>query len=262
MSLSASTGGRSAPGFAASLPGAAACLVFIPAAAAWALLVVTAQLNPSADVCLAYRPQAYGRFAGAVEAAFGSLSLAALAMPVLVMTAAMALPLVWRPAAQVWARSFRRHAAYVTVLFVLAFSAAWVALLVLMMPLVLVLRAGLLELVTGPLLAFGCILAAAAHRCSGEARQALARCHYVMPVRAFAPDCYADAAEFGARSALACARVCWPGMMLPFVTSRPLLTMAAVTLLAVADRAAFRAPTGKAVGALLILSLIELLAPA
>jgi hypothetical protein len=262
MSLTASTGGGSAPGFAAGFPGAAAGLVFIPAAAAWAALVIAAQLNPGADICLAYRPQLSGRISSAMEAALLSLSFAALAMQALVMTAAMALPLAWGPAAQVWARSFRHQAAGVTVLFVLAFSAAWVALMVLVMPLALVLRAGLSELVTAPLLAFACIVAASAHRASCEAKTALARCHYVMPVRAFAPDCFADAAEFGARSALSCARVCWPGMLLPFVTSRPLLTMAIVTILAIADRAAFRAPMRQAVGALLVLSLIELLFPA
>ena len=262
MSLAATTVGGKAHRLAAGFPGDAACLVLVPALAAWALLAVTARINPGADICLAFRPLVSGRVASAMEAALGSLSFTALASPALVMTAAMALPLAWRPAAQVSARSFNQTAGALAALFVLAFSSVWAALLVLMMPLAMVLRAGLLELVTGPLLAFACILATAAHRASGEARQALARCHYMMPVRAFAPDCYADATEFGARSALSCARVCWPGMMLPLVSSRPLLTMAIVTILAIADRSAFRAPTQKAVGALLVLSLTELIAPA
>jgi Predicted metal-binding integral membrane protein (DUF2182) len=262
MSLSASRAGGPALRYAAGFPGDAAFLVLIPALAAWALLAVTAQINPGADICLGFRPLVSGRIASAMEAAFGSLSFAALAGSALVMTAAMALPLAWRPAAQVSARSFNHTAAALAALFVLAFSSVWAALLMLMMPLAMVLRAGLLELVSGPHLAFACILAAVAHRASGEAKTALARCHYMMPVRAFAPDCYADAAEFGARSALACARVCWPGMLLPFVTSRPLLTMATVTILAIADRTAFRAPTRLAVGALLILALAELAVPA
>lgn len=262
MSFAAPHAVRAPLTFAARIPGAVVWFVVFPALAAWALLAVTARINPGADICLAFRPLVSGRVAGAMEAAFASLSFAALAGPALVMTLAMALPLAWRPAAQVSARSFNHTAGALAALFALAFSTVWATLLVLMLPLAMVLRAGLLELVSGPLLAAACILAAAAHRASGEARQALARCHYMMPVRAFSPGCYADAAEFGARAALSCARVCWPGMMLPLVTSRPLLTMATITILAVADRAAFRAPTQKAVGALLILSLTELLAPA
>jgi hypothetical protein len=261
MSLSVSSAARPALGFSARFPGAAARLVFLPAIAAWALLAVTAAFDPGADICLGYRPQLSGRVSGAAQAAIVSLSFATLAGSVLMMTLAMALPLAWRPAAQVTARSFKQNAAGLAALFVLTFSALWVGLLFLMAPFAMVLRAGLLELLTGPQLAFACFLAAAAHRASGEAKVALARCHYAMPVRAFAPGCYADAALYGARSALACARVCWPGMFLPFVSSRPLLTMAIVTALAIADRAAFRAPTRKAVGALLILSLAELLTP-
>jgi Predicted metal-binding integral membrane protein (DUF2182) len=262
MSLSASGAARPVPGLMEGFPGAAARLVFLPALAAWALLAVTAAINPAADICLAYRPELTGRVSGAVSASIQSLSLGAMAGPVLLMTLAMALPLAFRPAAQVSARSFRRSAGAVAGLFALIFAAVWAALLLPMAASLIVLRAGLMEIVAGPLLASACFLAAAAHRASGEARTALARCHYALPVRAFAPGCYTDAARYGARSALACARVCWPGMALPFVSSRPLLTMAIVTLLAISDRAAFRAPLKKSVGALVVLSFIELFAPA
>jgi hypothetical protein len=235
--------------------------VALPALAAWLLLAATAAVNPGADICLAYRPLASGRIASAVGAAIGSLSFAALASPALMMTLAMALPLAWRQTALVSARSFRRTAEGAAASFVLSFTAVWAALLMLMLPLGVAMRAGLMELAAGPQLAFACILAAAAHRASGESRAALARCHYAMPVRAFAPGCFVDAAYFGARSALACARVCWPGMLLPLFSSRPLLTMAMVTMLAAADRAAFRAPTRQAVGALTLLAFIELLLP-
>lgn len=262
MSLSVSGAARPVRGFAKGFPVAAARLVFLPALAAWSLLAVTAVLDPAADICLAYRPGLTGRVSGAMSAAIASLSAGMLAGPVMLMTLAMALPLAFRPAAQVYARSFRRDAQAAAFLFTLTFAAFWAALLLPMAAFAVVARAGLAELVTGPQLAFGCFLFAAAHRVSGEARTALARCHYAMPVRAFAPGCYADAALYGARSALACARVCWPGMLLPFVSSRPLLTMAIVTILAIADRAAFRAPARRAAGALAAMALAELLAPA
>jgi fumarate reductase subunit D len=262
MTLYVSGAARPVLRYAAGFPGVSARLVALPALAAWTLLAVTAAFEPGADICLGYRPLASGRFAAAMQAAFGSLSLAALASPVLLMMLAMALPLAWRPAAQVSARSFRRNAEAAALLFTLTFAAVWAALLLPMTALAVTLRAGLMEFATGPQLAFACFLLAAGHRASGEARMALARCHYAMPVRAFAPGCHVDAALYGARSALFCARVCWPGMLLPFVSSRPLLTMAIVTALAIADRAAFRAPTRKTAGALVVLAFAELLAPA
>jgi fumarate reductase subunit D len=198
----------------------------------------------------------------AMQAAAGLLSFGTLAAPVLLMTLAMALPLAFRPAAQVSARSFRQNAEAAAFLFTLTFAAVWAALLLPMAVLALPLRAGLMALVTGPQLAFACFVLAAGHRVSGEAKSALARCHFAMPLRAFAPGCHVDAALYGARSALSCARVCWPGMLLPFASSRPLATMAVVTVLAIADRAAFRAPAKKSAGALVVLSLAELLAPA
>lgn len=262
MSLAIASGVRPALRYAASFPGPAAWLVVFPALAAWALLAAAAAVNPAADICLAYRPLYSGRVGGAMQAAFGSLAIDNLSRTVLMMTLAMALPLAWRPAAQVCARSFKRNAEAVAGLFTLTFLATWAAVLLPLAVLAVVLRAGLMELATGPQLAIACFFAAAAHRASGEAKTALARCHYAMPVRAFAPGCYADAALHGARSALSCARVCWPGMLLPFFSGRPLLAMAIITILAIADRAAFRPSGRKTAGALLLLSLTELMPPA
>jgi hypothetical protein len=246
----------------AALPGPATALVLAPALAAWVLLAATARLDPAASLCLAPRPDQAAEAAAAIRLALAGLTPARVAEGALAMSAAMALPLAWLPARALAARSFRRHRAGLAALFGLGFAVTWAALLVPLSAAATLAQAGSASVLGAPAAAAAMALAVAAHRASPMARRALSRCHRAEPVRAFAPAAQLDAGGYGARAACRCAGFCWPAMLLPFFSSRPLMAMALVTVLAFADRAAFRPSPRATIIALAALAALELALPA
>jgi hypothetical protein len=235
-----------------------AWLVFAPSGIAWCLMILLARIDPGLSLCLAPRPSVSAQAIDASVLALANVSLAALAQAALLMALAMALPLAWKPALHVMSRSFRQYAASHTALLVFTVAAIWTLLLVALSVTGIMLQAGLAALLPAPLVGCVACLAAAIHRNSAHAEIALRQCHRVHPIRAFAPGSYRDVMGYGAASALACARVCWPAMLLPWFTRWPLLTMALVTVLAFRDRMLFRPSPSLPVTVLSMLAMIEL----
>jgi hypothetical protein len=235
-----------------------AWLVFAPSGIAWCLMILLARIDPGLSLCLAPRPNVSAQAIDASVLALANVSLAALAQAALLMALAMALPLAWKPALHVMSRSFRRDSASHVALLVFTLSAIWALLLVALSIMGIMLQAGLAALLPAPLVGCVACLAAAIHRNSAHAEIALRQCHRVHPMRAFAPGSYYDVIGYAAAAARACARVCWPAMLLSWFTRWPLLTMAAVTALAFRDRMLFRPTPRIPVTVFSLLAILEL----
>jgi hypothetical protein len=220
--------------------------VFVPAAFAWVVLGVAALQSTQIDLCISIGKSAQS---GGASEILAVLTLQRLLSTAVLMAAAMALPLVWRPALSVYSRSFRQEASLAGAVLTAVFAGAWIAFLV---PISIAgvyahaLSSGLAPPGFVPVIF---ALGIAAWRLSPRAEAVLRLCHRTEPVRAFAPGIYLDAVAYGWRSALACGRACAPGMMLPFLCNQPLLAMAGVTAIAISDRFAFRPDASRAAAA-------------
>ncbi len=230
-----------------------------PSAIAWDIMVFMARNDPASSLCLAPRPTASALMLDSMALALVNLSAASLAQSCVLMAAAMALPLAWRPADHVLTRSFSRYGAVHVAIFAAVIIGTWSGFLVFLSILGIVLQAGLASAFPLPLLGCAATLLVALHRRTDSAETAIRRCHRMHPIRAFAPGSVHDVMRFGAGSALACARACWPGMLLPWLTTQPLLAMILVTALSFRDRAIFRPDRREAIIALGVLAASELI---
>jgi hypothetical protein len=220
--------------------------VFVLAAFAWAAIGAAALQSTQVDLCISIGKSADG---GRAAYMLANLTAQRLLSTAVLMAASMALPLAWRPALCVYARSFRQEAWLSSALLAAVFAGAWVLFLI---PISMAgvyahaLSSGFAPPGFVPVLF---ALGIAAWRLSPRAEAVLRMCHRTEPVRAFAPGIYLDAAAYGWRSALACAQACAPGMLLPFLCNQPLLAMTGVTAIAMSDRFAFRPDAWRAAAA-------------
>lgn len=231
-----------------------------PTLAAWLVLALTAGRDPSWNLCLAARSTLDAQLLNIVGQATARVSFWSFLASIVLMTGAMALPLAVLPAMQLSATGFVSRRATRVCVYVTAFVTAWLAIMVPLFAVGLLLQAGL-AWAPQALVAALAITAVALHRLSSEGRKALNRCHRIAPIAAFSPKAERDALIFGLRSACRCARVCWPAMLLPFVTARPLAAMVCMTIVAIGDRHAFRADRTKGTVLLAALAAVEGLLP-
>ena len=235
--------------------------VVLPALAGWAMLAALGLVNPAASLCLAPRPALAQTMVDAANTSLALLTFSNVIATAVLMMTAMSLPLAWRHAIHVRTHTFARHSATAVVIFVLSFGIVWIVVLAFLTLIGVTSKAILVTVLPAPALVAIAAFMVAFHRTSNEAGTALVQCHRMDSIRPFQPTFVTDTARFGARSALYCARACWPAMLLPWLSSRPLLAMAVVTLLAFADRMAHRASSRPAVVILALFTLVEITTP-
>jgi hypothetical protein len=206
--------------------------IFIPSAFAWAVIIAVAFGSSPQDLCFALSASALD---GGMLDVWMGLTTESLARTAILMSAAMTLPLAWRPALCVYSRSFRDDAWLLSAALAAVFTAAW-ALFLLPISVAGALANAAASSPAWPGAAGIAVAAAAAlWRLTNWAQAALRSCHRTEPIRAFAPGCYLDCVGYGWRSALACCRACAPAMLVPFLCTNPPLAMAGISAIAFSD---------------------------
>jgi hypothetical protein len=236
-----------------------ALMVLLPASVAWTTMIAIARFEPMASICFAPRASVSSLAADAIWVVLSNIALGSLIFSAYTMAVAMALPLAWQPATYVLSRSFRGEGTGHVVVFLLAFSVIWTVVIIGLAGSALILRAELWTMLPAPVVACLMTVLVTWHRTSRFSVVALRRCHQSYPLRAFAPGSFVDAGKFGLHSALACARLCWPAMLLPWFSRWPVAVMAGVTLLAFYDRTTYRASFRVPLLVLSALAIAELL---
>jgi hypothetical protein len=245
-----------------NLSAVAPYLLFIcmPAVTAWIVLACAGNHQSLPALCLAPRPVGPNYI---FEFLYQAISSAAdLLTSTALMTCAMALPLALLPAMRVTATSLEDARVLQCVIFLAAYGTTWFVLMATLTMAVVILQG--FSSPGSPIVPWGAIslLLVAAHRLTPEARRALIRCHRVHPVRVFAPLAQLDVSKLGVITAVRCARLCWPFMLLPWIVSRPLFIMFFSTALSIAERHSFHPNRPAICLVLLVLAGVEWLIPA
>jgi predicted metal-binding membrane protein len=157
------------------------------------------------------------------------------------MLAAMMAPALVAPVGHVYLRSFTSRRVWLAVLFMIGYSAVWMAAGSVLLAVV----RGVTSLATEPrLLAPGALAVAAAWQCSPLKQRCLNRCHARPEVAAFGAAASAGALRFGLREGMWCVGSCWALMLLPsFVApSLHLVVMAAGSVQVFSERCDLSSP--------------------
>lgn len=243
-------------------PAMSAWIVLAPAGCAWLTLLLIARFDSTSALCVAPRAVWSDGAWDAAGLALSRLSVQQVLGESLLMTIAMALPFAWQPASDIRSRSFRSTRPTLLTLFVAAFMLVWTLAMAWLLVAGVMIQAALSTVASASVIAAGACALVVLHRLSPLGQSALALCHRLYPVRAFAPACRHDAVLAGFRTGVDGVRFCWPGMLLPWLTTAPVLVMAVVTATGLIDRTAFRQNPWPAAIALLLMSAVNLVTPA
>jgi predicted metal-binding membrane protein len=157
------------------------------------------------------------------------------------MLAAMMAPALIAPVGHVYLRSFKSRRVWLAGLFMIGYSAVWMAAGCVL----LVVVRGVTSLATDlRLLAPGALAVVAAWQCSPSKQRCLNGCHARPEVAAFGAVANAGALRFGFRDGMWCVGSCWALMLLPSLVapSLHLVVMAAVSVQVFSERCDLASP--------------------
>jgi predicted metal-binding membrane protein len=150
------------------------------------------------------------------------------------MLVAMMSPVLIEPIRHIRLRSFTRRRARSIMLFVTGYTAIWIALGSVLLPIELAIK---LFQPQSYLPATGVILVTVVWQCSPTKQLCLNRCHAHSELAAFGPAADLDALRFGLTHGIWCAGSCWGLMLIPMlVPSGHLVAMATVAILIFGER--------------------------
>jgi predicted metal-binding membrane protein len=224
-----------------------------PSIAAWASLIAFAASGAEPAFCVAPTRDAVHGFARTLGASLASVDPGAVAFAWGLMLVAMMGPLLVPMITYVAARSFVDRRDRAVGLFATGYAAVWMAAAVVAFFMLLLLRTLSLYAGVGLLGSLLGVVAAAVWQLSELKQRALNRCHGVRPLRAngFAAD--RDAFSFGLLHGSRCVCACAPTMFLTMFGGHPLMTMAVVFTVLMAERTASK-PRQSGAAALLLLT--------
>lgn len=220
----------------AAIRGPAFRLALLPAALAWAIMVLLWARQVPVSLCLAPQSSGLGGIGAHWRAGFAMAEPGRLAGEWALMLAAMMLPLTAPMVAWVWARSFPRRRSRSAGLFLGGYLLAWAGAAAAATPLLIMARGTAAALGFAPALGLIGALLAAWWQLSAAKRRALNRCHGTVALRAFGSAANRDAAAFGLLHGGRCIRACLPVMLLPMLGGSGLAAMAAIFILLLGER--------------------------
>jgi predicted metal-binding membrane protein len=157
----------------------------------------------------------------------GALLLAWLTMLLATMT-----PLLARPLAHLWHRTFADRRLRAALLFLTGYTAVWMAAGIVLMSAAILLKVLIGPTSLGPIAA---VVTAALWQMTPAKQVCLNRCHHLPPLSAFGLAADRDALTYGLASGWWCVGACWAVMLVPLLAEKAhlaLMALAAVLLLA------------------------------
>jgi len=202
---------------------------------AWALLFGLDERFSVAGVCAWGSQQVQMAGLSALLSALVLNSPSRLLLSGCAMILAMMAPLLRTHVSHVWHRSLSERRVRSTLLFALAYALPWIVALAALAALAALLRASLFSHAEWALATAGSL--ALLWQFSPLKRRCLARCHVVLPLRAFGAAADLDSLRSGFVASFWCIGTCWALMLIPIAAARAhLMWMVAMSAVGFIDR--------------------------